>query len=286
MTEQTYDVDTGEILAFVRELAQYDPQAAARFQSDEGIDELIALEGKFHTRQAMLDEARARANSAPPVVLTAARAISAQAPALADISLLQVTIWDNWLSPTRPDRTGLGRSASRIPYQRYGVDLELWTLPGDEITNIHDLGSKKAFRGSTAVFPHDVFPKGLAKLVSSGAIDPEYAEKVSTLRDADHPTVGYGLIRESKAKRIGSTRQFIGRPYVPDTFIRLEVIGARPGLSLLYLGGEEVPLDGWSNRTAAGKPLTDNGEVAAIWQCRMNFDGLFRYGEWDSRSTV
>ena len=73
----------------------------------------------------------------------ASRATPKPCPAIADITMIQTTLWDNWGSEKRPKTGGY---KDRVPMNRFGCDIEVWTDAGATIVNIADLRKKLAFR--------------------------------------------------------------------------------------------------------------------------------------------
>lgn len=199
------------------------------------------------------------------------RAVPKPCPAIADITMIQTTLWDNWGSEKRPKTGGY---KDRVPMNRFGCDIEVWTDAGATIVNIADLRKKLAFRSRTDLIRWQDFAPIPDKLEAEGKITRAYADELLALHAVSAPTISFGLFSGKGAAK-GSKS---GGGYIPRTFARIEMIGPMPGAGELWVDGQSLPIDGWTSRTPSGDPL------AAYRAARMDIEGSYGWKGWDSRA--
>jgi len=199
------------------------------------------------------------------------RAAPKPCPAIADITMIQTTLWDNWGSDKRPKTGGY---KDRVPLNRFGCDIEVWTDAGATIVNIADLRKKLAFRSRTDLIRWQDFASIPDKLAADGKITRDYADELLALHAVSVPTQCFGLFSGKGAAK-GSKS---GGGYIPRTFARIEMIGPMPGDGELWVDGQSLALDGWTSRTPSGDPL------AAYRASRMDIEGSYGWKGWDSRA--
>ena len=199
------------------------------------------------------------------------RAIPKPCPAIAKVTMIQTTLWDNWGSEKRPKTGGY---KDRVPMNRFGCDIEVWTDAGATIVNIADLRKKLAFRSRTDLIRWQDFAPIPDKLEADGKITRAYADELLALHAASAPTISFGLFSGKGAAK-GSKS---GGGYIPRTFARVEMIGPMPGAGELWVDGQSLTIDGWTSRTPSGDPL------AAYRASRMDIEGSYGWKGWDSRA--
>lgn len=240
-------------------------------------DELELVRATSHTPLAPPPAPRAaKPQKVPSTGLSAAsrglsKAILKPCPAIADITMIQATLWDNWGSEKRPKTGGY---KDRVPMNRFGCDIEVWTDAGATIVNIADLRRKLAFRSRTDLIRWQDFAPIPDKLEAEGKITRAYADELLALHAASAPTLCFGLF---SGKGGGATARG-GGGYIPHTFARIEMIGPVPGAGELWVGGQSLPIEGWTSRTPSGDPL------AAYRASRMDIEGSYGWKGWDSRA--
>lgn len=192
-------------------------------------------------------------------------------PAIADITMIQTTLWDNWGSEKRPKTGGY---KNRVPMNRFGCDIEVWIDAGATIANIADLRTKLAFRSRTDLIRWQDFSGVVPKLVADGKISNGYGGELLALHAASSPTHCFGLFSGKGAVK-GSKG---GGGYIPHTFARIEMIGPVPGVGELWVDGQSLTLDGWTSQTPGGDALV------SYRASRMDIEGSYGWKGWDSRA--
>jgi hypothetical protein len=195
------------------------------------------------------------------------------APPLNSITMIQTTIWDNWGTSTRPASTGNKKGDRKIPHQRFGADVEIWTCDPADILRISNLRASVSYRGTTRLIQHDDFAKAITRLLADGKIEQDYHDALVDLLAQGLPTCSYGLLR--------SKTQGYGRPYAPFNTIRMEVLGGVVETAAIWIGTEAITLSGWTDKTPIGNaPLTEG----VLSQSRMDFTSSYPLKDWDSRN--
>ena len=197
-------------------------------------------------------------------------------PPISAITMLQTTLWDNWGGPERPKVTGNRRGDRKPPFQRYGAEVEVWTVDPSTIRRLADLRLSVAYKATTRLILHRDLPPVLTRLVSDGKINPAYESALLGLHAASTAACSFGLFRTR-------TRQG-GSPYAPMSFIRVEVLGGVPDYADLWSGEEGHKIVGWTSTTPSQEPLT----AGVVQQSRLDLSGEFRFlgktrQRWDSR---
>ena len=198
-------------------------------------------------------------------------------PPISAMTMLQTTLWDNWGSPERPKPTGNRKGDRKPPFQRYGAEVEVWTVDPTVIRRLADMRLSVAYKATTRLILHRDLPPVLARLVAEGRITPAYERNLLDLRAESTGACGFGLFRTR-------TRQG-GSPYAPRSFIRVEVLGGVPVSADLWSGGEGLRIVGWTASTPSQEPLT----AGVVRQSRLDLSGEFRFlgktrQQWDSRA--
>lgn len=206
----------------------------------------------------------------PAVFSGVSRAVPKPCPAISDITMIQTTLWDNWGSEKRPKTGGY---KDRVPMNRFGCDIEVWTDAGATIVNIADLRKRLAFRSRTDLIRWQDFAPIPDKLEADGKITRAYADELLALHAVSAPTLCFGLFSGKGAKGSKS-----GGGYIPHTFARIEMIGPLPGAGELWVDGRSLAIDGWTSRTPSGDHL------AAYRASRMDIEGSYGWKGWDSRA--
>lgn len=125
------------------EEGQRQPSSAAAVMSRQAMMEIVANDEA--ELASMLPDAMPPRHFEPfPDVPTAPEASTAPkrpkpCPAVADITMIQTTLWDNWGSEKKPKSGGY---KDRVPLNRFGCDIEVWVDAGATIVNIADLRRK------------------------------------------------------------------------------------------------------------------------------------------------
>ena len=191
-------------------------------------------------------------------------------PAIADITMIQTTLWDNWGSEKKPKSGGY---KDRVPMNRFGCDIEVWIDAGATIANLADLRKKLAFRSRTDLIRWQDFGDVVPKLVANGKVSVEYGNELLALHAVSVPTYCFGLFSGKGAAK-GSKG---GGAYIPRTFARVEMIGPMPGAADIWVDGQRLKVEGWTDRTPGGDLLT------SYRASRMDIEGSYGWNGWDSR---
>lgn len=211
-----------------------------------------------------------------PVSQRPARAITAKAkplscPPLDTLTMIQVTLWDNWLAEKKPAKPLPNQR--RVATYRYKLSLDAWTKPGSEITG--DMRHHVAWRGSSLMIPRDRFASTPQRLLEAGSIEADYADELEcSLADA-LPTLRYGMVTGHGAVVP------MGGGYVDRNFFMLDLEGGFPSYCRFHVNGDILKLDSWSNQTPSG---ADFANPHVKWQCRLDFTNSFGLSIWDSRN--
>jgi hypothetical protein len=207
-----------------------------------------------------------------PRSVPTARGTHSGAPLISTLTMVQGTVWDNWGVNSRPKPTGNRRGDRKIPHQRYGADIELWTVDPANIKTMFDLRNAVAYRGVTRLIQHDRFAGAIDKLVTDGMIDRDYHAYLSDLTSEGMPTCSYGLLR--------SKTRGAGRPYAPFNVVRMEIYGGKVELADLFIDQKRFRITGWTDTTPMkGEPLTQG----VLAQARMDLSSSYPFKDWDSR---
>lgn len=191
-------------------------------------------------------------------------------PAVSDITMIQTTLWDNWGSEKRPKS---GDYKNRVPLNRFGCDIEVWIDAGATIVNLADLKKKLAFRSRTDLIRWHDFGAVVPKLVAAGKVSVEYGDELLALHAVSVPTYCFGLFSGKGAAK-GSKG---GGAYIPRTFARVEMIGPMPGAADIWVDGQRLKIEGWTDRTPGGDFLSP------YRASRMDIEGSYGWNGWDSR---
>jgi hypothetical protein len=191
-------------------------------------------------------------------------------PAVSDITMIQTTLWDNWGSEKRPKSGG---HKDRKPMNRFGCDIEVWTDAGATISNIADLRKKLAFRSRTDLIRWQDFGAIPPKLVAEGKITQDYADELLGLHASSLQTFCFGLF-SGRGAAPGAKG---GGGYIPRTFMMVEMLGPIPDIAELWVNGQRLRVQGWTDKTPGGEPL------ASYRASRMDIEGSYGWKGWDSR---
>lgn len=192
-------------------------------------------------------------------------------PPLSEITMIQLTGYDNWNSPEPPKP----QKGKRNKTYRYGVNIEVYTVNPAEHT--HNIWSHVAWKCSTGVFPKADFIKQPAYLADQGKIERDYADRLTTAAHQAADTIRFGLL----SGKGGIAKN--GTAYIDDQYIAIEVIGNEVTWGRLYLNGAELKLTGWSKFTSSDetkrKPLAPN----IVGACRVDLTGSFNMKTWPTQ---
>ena len=256
------------------EEGQRQPSSAAAVMSRQAMMEIVANDEA--ELASMLPDAMPPRHFEPfPDVPTAPEASTAPkrpkpCPAVADITMIQTTLWDNWGSEKKPKSGGY---KDRVPLNRFGCDIEVWVDAGATIVNIADLRRKLAFRSRTDLIRWQDFGAVVPKLVAAGKITEDYGAELLALHAVSVPTYCFGLFSGKGAAK-GSKG---GGSYIPRTFARVEMIGPVPGAADIWVDGQRLKVEGWTDKTPGGDPLSP------YRASRMDIEGSYGWNGWDSR---
>lgn len=215
----------------------------------------------------------------PPAQPSVARIGAQNVPHGDDVTLLCITVWDNWGGTSKPPVT----TGKRTWELQWGVSIEVWTDPAATIpTRSDDRMKLVTMKGTTRLLSGERFMGGIMKLESEGAISPAYRDRLIAHRNASkYPEERVGTFQE---RTFGA-----GSPYVYDTdcFIEMDVRSgsSAPFSCRLHLNGGTIVINqgDWTDKQVNGAGLPSKGQKAARWQCRFDRDGTYPAQSWRTK---
>ena len=216
--------------------------------------------------------------SAPPTPRKAV--IAPHAPPIDDVTMIEATVWDNWLGPIKPPVS----RERKVSFSRFNLSLKIWTCDPTPINHLSALEQAVAWSGATELIDRTRFLKALPKLQSDGKISLEYHNLLQDVLADKPPSLCIGLLSAN-----GSRIKHSGKAYFENQFVLFEVMNMKVQYAKLVIGGEVLSLEAFADTLPQDKPFKPRLDKATakpiaqiVQQARIELTSKYGYVAWRS----